>query len=110
MPEVGEEVPTKDMDFDSLDQRTEERQGLAETWVKGVYPQIQQHKMAFMDHVATNLDNNGSMTRSKEEMFMQTLQSVLSSKQSLPSNEPAQYNAKEHMQKYAQRYGWKQAV
>jgi hypothetical protein len=75
------EVQPENMDFDSIADREGERNGLAETWVKGVYPVVQKQKMPFLDQIVRNLNNNGTVTPGKAEQFMQTVQSVIVSRQ-----------------------------
>ncbi|KIW65545.1 hypothetical protein PV04_07799 [Phialophora macrospora] len=75
------EVQPENMDFDSIADRESERNGLAETWVKGAYPVVQKQKMPFLDQIVRNLNNNGTVTPGKAEQFMQTVQSVIVSRQ-----------------------------
>ncbi len=75
------EIQPEDMEFSSLADRGGERQGLADTWVKGTYPDVQKQKMPFLDQIVRNLNNNGTVTDGKAEQFMQTVQSVIVSRQ-----------------------------
>ncbi|EXJ56999.1 hypothetical protein A1O7_07343 [Cladophialophora yegresii CBS 114405] len=77
----GGEVQPENMEFDSIADRESERKGLAETWVKGVYPEVQKQKMPFLDQIVRNLNNNGTVTPGKAEEFMRTVQSVIVSRQ-----------------------------
>ncbi|KAJ9610581.1 hypothetical protein H2200_005358 [Cladophialophora chaetospira] len=75
------EVQPENMEFDSLVDREGERAGLADTWVKGTYPEVQDLKVPFLNQIVRNLNNNGSVTSGKTEQFMQTIQSVVASRQ-----------------------------
>ena len=75
------EVQPENMEFSSLADRGDERQGLADAWVKGTYPAVQKQKMPFLDQIVRNLNNNGTVTDGKAEQFMQTVQSVIVSGQ-----------------------------
>jgi hypothetical protein len=86
----GVAVQPEDMEFDSLADRDGERKELADTWVRGMYPEVKKQKMPFMDQIVRNLNNNGTMTRGKEEMFLKTLQNVLVSSQSQHGEAQAQ--------------------
>ena len=77
----GTLVEPENMEFEDLVSRTEERKGLAETWVMGKYPDVKKQKMPFLDQIERNLNNNATVTLGKKDSFMQTVQRVLAAGQ-----------------------------
>ncbi|EXJ67348.1 uncharacterized protein A1O5_09361 [Cladophialophora psammophila CBS 110553] len=71
------EVQPKDMEFDDVVTRAAERKGLADTYVRGVYPDVKKQKMPFLDQIVRNLNNNATFPHGKTEQFMQTVQKVI---------------------------------
>lgn len=71
------EVSPQDMSFDDVVSRAEERKALAETFVKGKYPEPQKQKMPFLDQVVRNLNNNETYNGLQTEQFMQTVQKFI---------------------------------
>ncbi|KIW23534.1 uncharacterized protein PV07_11725 [Cladophialophora immunda] len=71
------EAQPKDMEFDDVVSRAGERKGLAETYVRGVYPEVKKQKMPFLDQIVRNLNNNATFPHGKTEQFMQTVQKVI---------------------------------
>ncbi|KIW97622.1 uncharacterized protein Z519_01206 [Cladophialophora bantiana CBS 173.52] len=74
------EVQPKDMEFDDVVTRAAERKGLADTYVRGVYPEVKKQKMPFLDQIVRNLNNNATFPHGKTEQFMQTVQRVIVSR------------------------------
>ncbi|OAL32289.1 hypothetical protein AYO22_00311 [Fonsecaea multimorphosa] len=74
------ETQPKDMDFDDVVSRPGEHKGLADTYVRGVYPEVKKQKMPFLDQIVRNLNNNATFPHGKTEQFMQTVQKVIVSR------------------------------
>jgi hypothetical protein len=74
---AGKDIQPVDTEFVSVVDKKSERQGLADTWVRGVYPEVAEQKHRFANHIVRNFFNNPTITRSKGEQFMQTVQNVL---------------------------------
>lgn len=73
----GETVETWDMGFDDVVGRAREREGLANTWVRGVYPEVAKQKFAFLEQIVRNLSNNPTVPKGKKEAFIRTVQDVI---------------------------------
>merc|ERR1711939_1210896 len=71
------EVKPRDMSFDDVVSRQAERQGLADTYVRGKYAEVQKQKMPFLDHVVENLNNNVTYKGPETDQFMQTVQKLM---------------------------------
>ncbi|KAH0848401.1 hypothetical protein FOPE_02338 [Fonsecaea pedrosoi] len=74
------EVQPKDVSFEDVVARAAERKGLADTYARGVYPQVKKQKMPFLDQIVRNLNNNATFPHGKTEQFMQTVQKVIVSR------------------------------
>ncbi|OAP63235.1 hypothetical protein AYL99_02462 [Fonsecaea erecta] len=74
------EAKPKDVAFDDVVSRAGERKGLADTYVRGVYPAVKKQKMPFLDQIVRNLNNNATFPHGKTEQFMQTVQKVIVSR------------------------------
>ncbi|OAL34002.1 hypothetical protein AYO20_06650 [Fonsecaea nubica] len=74
------EVQPKDMAFEDVVARAAERKGLADTYARGVYPEVKKQKMPFLDQIVRNLNNNATFPHGKTEQFMQTVQKVIVSR------------------------------
>ncbi|KAK5277432.1 hypothetical protein LTR40_010401, partial [Exophiala xenobiotica] len=71
------EVKPRDMSFADVVSRQAERQGLADTYVRGKYAEVQKQKMPFLDHVVENLNNNVTYRGPETDQFMQTVQKLM---------------------------------
>ncbi|EHY59801.1 hypothetical protein HRR83_008340 [Exophiala dermatitidis] len=71
------EAHPKDMTFDDVASRAAERQALAETYVKGKYPEPEKQKMPFLDQIVRNLNNNDTYNGLQSEQFMQTVHKLM---------------------------------
>ncbi|EXJ78061.1 hypothetical protein A1O3_09222 [Capronia epimyces CBS 606.96] len=71
------EAELKDMSFEDVASRSEERKALAETYVRGKYPEVEKQSMPFLDQVVRNLNNNETYNDLQAEQFMQTLQKLV---------------------------------
>ncbi|KAL2406871.1 hypothetical protein ABEF93_008731 [Exophiala dermatitidis] len=71
------EAHPKDMAFDDVASRAAERQALAETYVKGKYPEPEKQKMPFLDQIVRNLNNNDTYNGLQSEQFMQTIHKLM---------------------------------
>merc|ERR1712000_307298 len=71
------EVKPRDMSFDDVVSRQAERQGLADTYVRGKYAEVQKQKMPFLDHVVENLNNNVTYKGPETDQFIQTVQKLM---------------------------------
>lgn len=77
----GVEVQAKDMAFDDLSTRSDERNTLADAYVKGTYPALEKQKMPFLDQIARNLRNNDTYNVMQSEQFMKAIASITSQRQ-----------------------------
>lgn len=71
------EAKPHDMSFSDVVSRQAERQGLADTYVRGDYPTVQKQKMPFLDHVVENLNNNGTYQGTQSKQFMKTIRRLM---------------------------------
>ncbi|KEF54337.1 uncharacterized protein A1O9_09503 [Exophiala aquamarina CBS 119918] len=74
----GVEVHAKDMAFDDLSTRSDERNTLADAYVKGTYPALEKQKMPFLDQITRNLRNNDTYNPMQSEQFMKAIASMTS--------------------------------
>ncbi|KAK4938170.1 hypothetical protein LTR10_021329 [Elasticomyces elasticus] len=72
------DIQPRDMSFDDIASRSEERQGLADTYVKGKYPEVRKQKLPFLNHIAGNLNNNSTYHSADTKQFMETIQRLMS--------------------------------
>lgn len=77
----GVEIQPKDMAFDSLSTRSDERNALAGAYVKGDYPTLEKQKMPFLDQIARNLRNNDTYNAMQSEQFMKAIAKMTSQRQ-----------------------------
>ncbi|KAI1613764.1 hypothetical protein EDD36DRAFT_463639 [Exophiala viscosa] len=71
------DIQPRDMSFDDLASRSEERQGLTDTYVKGNYPEVKKQKLPFLNHIAGNLNNNATYHSADTKQFMETIQKLM---------------------------------
>lgn len=77
----GTEVSAKDMTFNDLSTRPDERNALADAYVKGAYPPLEKQKMHFLDHIARNLRNNYTYNALQSDEFMNAISGMTGSSQ-----------------------------
>lgn len=81
MDSKGQEVPVQDMTFSNVAQRSEERKGLTEAYVKGKYPVPVKQKMSFMDDIAQALHNNSTYNTLQSEEFLKSIEAAVDAHQ-----------------------------
>lgn len=81
MDKKGTDVQAKDMSFSDIAGRTNERQGLTEAYVKGVYPVPPKQKMSFMDDIAKALNNNETYNTLQSEEFLKYIEAAVDAHQ-----------------------------
>jgi len=71
------EVQPWDMSMEDVASRPAERQNLADTYVRGKYPELEKQKMPFLDQIVRNLDNNSTYHSTDTKQFMETVQKFI---------------------------------
>ncbi|KAJ9637508.1 hypothetical protein H2204_004657 [Knufia peltigerae] len=83
------EAKPHDMSFSDVVSRQTERQGLADTYVRGDYPTVRKQKMPFLDHVVENLNNNGTYQGTQTKQFMKTIRRLMAAGHPSQAPKPA---------------------